>query len=148
MTPSSTQYSCPAVTHSLFSPFFLSPLQSPPLPLMFDTVAYFPRVKEKQFLVNFPSIFSTQHASKWENLILFDTITPYHRLKGRLTAYDWSVFLLIAAPSPAGRSFIIHSAPHLHPLNHHYLAVCMCFLPLCRLSAEGGVACFLYCKLY
>lgn len=31
--------------------------------------------KKKQFLVNFPSVFSTQHASGWKNLVLSDTHT-------------------------------------------------------------------------
>lgn len=67
-----------------------------------------PSCKRKAVSCQFSLNIFHQHASRWGNLILLDTITPYHWLKGRLTAYNWSIFLLIAAPSPAGRSFIIH----------------------------------------
>lgn len=132
-------------------PFCFFSRQSPPLPahFMHNTVASLPCVEEKQFLVNFLSIFSTQHASWWNNLVLSDTHThtlsciTYHRQNNWLSVYDWSIFSpLIAAHSPTGwfvhLSFIPLSLlsqpfrPSSHhipfsPFKPHHLVVCVCF---------------------
>lgn len=125
-----------------------------------------PRVKEKQFLVNFPSIFfhSTRLLMKDPRLVWrAHTLAHAHAshingwLTDWLTVYDWSIFSpLIAAPSPTG--WFVHSSfiplpllylffsPSSHhipssPFNHLYLVARVCvffFSCACaRVSSRG-----------
>lgn len=153
----SIQLPC-SYTLTLLPLFSLPPLQSPPLPLMLDTVAYLPVWKKSRFLSIFPQCFPLNMPLDEEtSSCLTHTHSHTHFDASHITGWmgDWRYMTvsLIAAPSPAGK--FIHSSfiPLLIFISLiivillYVCVFCIC-APLCVLAAEGGVARFLYCKLY
>lgn len=167
-------------TLSLLPPFFLPPYRLRWLPLMYNAVAPLSHVEEKEFLVNYLSIFSTQHASWWKIVMLYGAHALLYITYQWLD--NWQCVTGVSSPCWLQRthqhndSFIHHPPPpcmhtnililclllSLFPLltKHHLsllliifislhvcvrLCVCLC---VCVWAAEGGVAHFLYCKLY
>ena len=131
MTPSSAQYSCPAVTHSLLSPhFFFFCLPS----LMHTTFSHaqrggFPSLvwKKSSFWSIFPLNILPLSAPLDERPsprlthahVGTRSCITYQRLNDWLTVYDWSIFSpLVAAPSSSTGRFV-HSSfiplPLLYP---------------------------------
>lgn len=105
MTPSSTQYSCPAVTHSLLSPFSLL------LPSVSTTSSH---AQHSGFP---PSCFhSTCLLTKVPHLV-WHSHTFIHHISAAewLAGSDWSIFSpLLAAPTGG----LVHSSfIPLHPLH-------------------------------
>lgn len=110
---SSAQYSCPAVTHSLLSPFsFLPPVSTTSshaqqwLPSRVWKKSSFLSIFSQYFPLNMPLDERTS------SCLTHTCALPYitcHWLNDWLTVYDWSIVSpLIAAPSPTGR--FVHSS--------------------------------------
>ena len=121
--------------------FFLSPLSHAHHFLSCTTRwLSLPRVKEKQFLVNFsPQYFATQCASWWKTLASSDARTRWHALMHHISTAEWLTDgLRLEHLLPAGssalilnrtiRSFIIHSSPT--SLSFFFLPLHIISLPL------------------